>query len=474
MTEMKYYLLLACNLVMTFAFSPLRASASTMELEHGFGTPGDTAVSMAVSLDNASGWGGFECIIEFDAALLTLSRIDLTSRLSMLSDVSHYEYAAGRVSIVGFDLGGSSIPSDTGAILNLRFDVLSSAPFGETPIVISDVAAVQTDMQYDTVDVVDATFYVWPGYFCGDVDGDLSIDPNISDLVFLVNFMFQGGPEPPVMEATDVNCTGGGTPDISDLVYLVSYMFQSGPDLNCPPCKGTSVGSTDQIIAGTCDIIPVALEEGRYRFDLATDLKIDLGGLQQVYTYDPNVVAIDSVVSGAVGDGIEIFSHAEAGTVTIGMLDTEGEHAIEAGQTDLLRIYCHLLDPEVAPDDVLDHSMTKAADRKAQPVSLQVTSDKKSDMLPRTYALHHNYPNPFNPSTTIKFDLPRPGHVTLEVYNLLGQRVTTLVDGNLEAGYHQVRWDGTNHQGGVVASGVYFYKIQADGFARSRKMVLLK
>jgi hypothetical protein len=96
------------------------------------------------------------------------------------------------------------------------------------------------------------------------------------------------------------------------------------------------------------------------------------------------------------------------------------------------------------------------------------------DDLPRSFALSQNYPNPFNPSTTIEYSLPVRSKVTLSVFNILGQQVTTLVDEEQPAGTHAVPWDGTSDSGNGVASGVYLYRIKAGGFSDTRKMILLK
>ncbi len=94
--------------------------------------------------------------------------------------------------------------------------------------------------------------------------------------------------------------------------------------------------------------------------------------------------------------------------------------------------------------------------------------------MPDDFALDQNYPNPFNPSTSIRFALPAPQRVRLDVLNILGQRVVTLIDRQLSAGVHTILWDGRNGDGEPVASGVYFYRLDTDGFAASRKMILLK
>jgi hypothetical protein len=93
---------------------------------------------------------------------------------------------------------------------------------------------------------------------------------------------------------------------------------------------------------------------------------------------------------------------------------------------------------------------------------------------PTGYALHPNYPNPFNPQTTIRFDLPQSSQVRLTVHDVLGRRIRSLTDGMLSEGVHQLRWDGRNDFGMDVAGGVYFYRLETGAFTQSRKMLLLR
>lgn len=94
--------------------------------------------------------------------------------------------------------------------------------------------------------------------------------------------------------------------------------------------------------------------------------------------------------------------------------------------------------------------------------------------LPTEFRLDQNYPNPFNPDTKIPFSLPRQSDVTIEVFSLLGRRVATIHEGSLEPGYHVLGWDGRDDSGSPVATGVYFYRLSADEFVQTKKMVLLK
>ena len=94
--------------------------------------------------------------------------------------------------------------------------------------------------------------------------------------------------------------------------------------------------------------------------------------------------------------------------------------------------------------------------------------------LPKEYSLRGNYPNPFNAKTIISFALPQESKVTLDIYNILGQKVKTLVDGAMPAGYHNLEWNGTDVNGLGVSSGVYLYKLKADNFTRVNRMTFLK
>jgi hypothetical protein len=88
---------------------------------------------------------------------------------------------------------------------------------------------------------------------------------------------------------------------------------------------------------------------------------------------------------------------------------------------------------------------------------------------PTTYVLDQNYPNPFNPSTTIRYGLPERSHVTISVYNTLGQQVAQLVNNAFEAGYYDVNFDASS-----LPTGVYFYRMQAGRFVETRKLLLVR
>ncbi len=98
-----------------------------------------------------------------------------------------------------------------------------------------------------------------------------------------------------------------------------------------------------------------------------------------------------------------------------------------------------------------------------------VAVDDNNNIIPSEYSLEQNYPNPFNPSTTIQFSIPEPSFVTLEIFNALGEKITTLVSKELNAGNHKFEWSST-----IQPAGIYFYKLSTNSFQQTKKLVLLK
>jgi len=118
---------------------------------------------------------------------------------------------------------------------------------------------------------------------------------------------------------------------------------------------------------------------------------------------------------------------------------------------------------------VISGESIELTDRNIRLVTVHRVGGVEEKLLPEEFSLSQNYPNPFNPSTTIEYALQKDSYVTLEVYNMLGQRVEVLVNEEQEAGYYQVVFDGTK-----LPSGVYVYRIKAGEFVDVKKFVYLK
>ncbi|MBK7143312.1 MAG: SBBP repeat-containing protein [bacterium] len=169
-------------------------------------------------------------------------------------------------------------------------------------------------------------------------------------------------------------------------------------------------------------------------------------------------IVYSSFLGGAGSDGAVSVAVDDAGNAYIAGITGSGDFAM-----------VNPLDSTIAGGDW-------PSDAFIAIVSDELTNidDPIQPTLPSTFVLHQNYPNPFNGETVIEFDLPRTADIDLSVYNVLGERICTLVDGTRNVGTHSIRWDGTDDAGQSVASGVYFCHLSTEMVSFRRKMVLLK
>jgi len=264
----------------------------------------------------------------------------------------------------------------------------------------------------------------------------------VADLIYLVNHLFFGGPEPPCFEKADVNCDG--SINVADLTYLVQYLFFGGsPPMpcNCPKNSGA-------VRKGRSDISLNATHENGMTV-ISLESPVDLWGIQIELAGKQTGEPIK-----LVEDDLELFFHQKGDGARVGILDLQGSTLIQKGSYPLVRLPGEYEIVEALVSDLGHNALVPAINPTA-----------KGTNLPTEFSLSQNYPNPFNPTTKINFSLPSAADVKLEIYNIMGQKVTTLIDGKREAGEHVVQWDGSD-----VASGIYFYRLETSGFTDTKKL----
>lgn len=223
----------------------------------------------------------------------------------------------------------------------------------------------------------------------------------------------------------------------------------------------TTVGSTYGLPEETI-VIPVTVG------DLTQD---DIIAYQTAVQFDANVIHFNRILTeGTLSEAMTLVtSNTETGiqVVAYGVKALEGEGVLFNLEFSVVGE----LDSEttITLDDFLYNEGSLNATLTEGNVKVGYGLN-----IPNHYRLSQNFPNPFNPRTTIQFDLPVSASVALAIYDVNGRLVRTLVDGTMEAGYHQLIWDGTDANGQAVKSGVYFYRVSTDNFSDIKQMVLLK
>jgi hypothetical protein len=293
-----------------------------------------------------------------------------------------------------------------------------------------------------------------------DDRGDINLNGianEVADAVLFSNY-FMYGPsvwDPTWFEvqifATDVN-NDGLTLTIADLVYLIRII--TGDE---QPFPGDNQNPKVSPYANAVDVL-TDVRNGS--MTVSTNASVDLGGALLVYRYS-NLTVGEAVFN---AEGMATKSRASNGELRIVIYpDAAAEGSkISSGINNLLTI-------PVEGNGTIELVESQFSDANGALLSVQAAKLAP----PTSYALHQNFPNPFNAGTVIPLSLKNDGEWNLTVYNVAGQVVKTF-SGNDAAGTINVRWDGRGDNGESVASGMYFYRATADEFTATKKMVVLK
>jgi len=199
-----------------------------------------------------------------------------------------------------------------------------------------------------------------------------------------------------------------------------------------------------------------------------------VSGLQMTMKFNPQQVQILNPTLNEANQELQINSRVKEGSVTIIAFSMTGSRLV-TDQGAVIRIPVKPMPGYEGRLD-LDLSEVILASPKAQTIPLAKTIGeiRVTQNLPKVFKVEPNYPNPFNPETVIKYQIPKSSQVLIKVYNLNGQEIRTLESSVKEPGYYQIIWNGRNDDGKLVASGEYILSVLAGEFTHTRKMVFLK
>ncbi len=310
----------------------------------------------------------------------------------------------------------------------------------------------------------------------GDVNGDGYID--ILDLIMIVDHIIgKDSLSGEYFKRADVSpwIQGMQEPEPDGIVNvqdlsLIQNIILTGFYPNNNPIKKTASGTIPKI-AGNADAKIKAYLTGE-GITLYLNSEVEIRGAQVEFGNIKKPAVFPSVITD-LGKGYFVFSDSSFRSL---LYDRLADQTIKKGEHFLADIPFRITNPlDVVPGRVV---LVDADRHRMENVEVEVLYENAPD-LPLDYVLSQNFPNPFNPSTSIQFQVPSSCYVTLRVYNMLGEEVRTLFARQVLRGMYQVEWDGSNNMGSRLSSGTYIYRLTAKGegqneFIKVRKMILLK
>lgn len=251
--------------------------------------------------------------------------------------------------------------------------------------------------------------------------------------------------------------------------YVPSYYSVSGPTREWR--KATKVNVNGTTVTGiTIYVVPMLRSSTGYSA---------IRGSVQSTTRPPGGLGKLSATVGIEGSLVYAVENASGQVAGYGVTNTDGSFTVAELAPGTYTVTVDKLDYSTASTTATptyDPVTGAAIPSTVAPLIIDaaVTAVETDPVLPAEFVLEQNYPNPFNPSTQILFALPQAGKVSLIIYNLLGQKIMTLVDGTLASGTHAVNWNGRDARGLQLPSGVYFYSLKTSNFTATKRMILMK
>jgi hypothetical protein len=292
---------------------------------------------------------------------------------------------------------------------------------------------------------------------------------NVADIMRVVYlYLKPAGLTPRVIDYLGLDVDQTGDFEFADIDTVLS-LWQSGSLLLA------SAAEQDQNRTAKVSLGYEAVDKASatLSIDLENQGNLRAAGFKIKYDVDNFVFGEIKATERLEGFDIQFANNETEGVFSVVILNLQGR-VISTGSGAILSIPVSAIGEKFSGEGEISLLSAGFESGVAYELNSDVLSPKA--VLPKAFALSQNYPNPFNPSTTIAFDIPenKEAHVRLNVYNIRGQLVRTLVNETMDEGSYKIEWDGKNNNGRSVASGVYFYRIVAGEFSKTRKMVILK
>lgn len=316
---------------------------------------------------------------------------------------------------------------------------------------IGEPCDVNTDGNIDIRDAV-----VWVGRLLGKITPGLPVQPESNDV--------NGSTDSKILDGNNDQ-----TLTVSDVVAIVLKIL----GLPVPPPTKAIASGPAVIDLGTV----TAMENGQLAIPVYLDAPGNMAAASLTFTFDPSMMAVGTPILPSGSERLGFDSQVSAdGTLRAIVYSLSMDNGLATGNTPLMYIPVTMKGDADVSVTLADFSL---ANNLAQtyPVEFGTVTQtfNKSSQVPTAFALLNNSPNPFNPSTKIAYEVPQQAHITLTIYNVLGQEVIRLVDQTQAAGRYELTWNALNTQGGRVSSGVYLYSIaSSSGFSETKRMTLLK
>ncbi len=460
----------------TFNSSTLPRLDQLTALAFGFGVPAlptinipdvngeylsEVEVPVNITLSSAGGFKGYKGTINYDASYFSYKSFDKTGCL-FNSDNFQMVVDNSTPGALHFAAAGANATAGDGTLFKLTFEIISPDTGSPQKIAPSDFTGsqpVQNTFNY-SAGTVSWTNPANTSKLRGDANQDFVV--NFDDAIAVNGHLNGHLLTGQALLNADANEDNSIT--VEDIYYIITYATTGEwPAAPASP-QGTLAISKAGYENNTQVVLPVQLKNAS---NIAT--------CDVIFKYDPEKINYQSFASSLMESGYFVnASEIEPGKARF----TVASSKLIEGNLETGKIMLKFSDGKipVGSSVTTEYSLNNSPYKTGPSITFSLTgiNSKNDNVIPDKFSVSQNYPNPFNPSTTIVYAIPQASRVTVSIYNMLGQKVKTLINSEKSAGTYSVQWNGDNDSGQKVTSGTYIYRVQAGEKVQTMKMILMK
>ena len=424
-----------------------------LSLNNPFGVPGDT-VTIDLSVELIDGTSFSSGLIKIGDFSPHLQFIEIDTTQSLLSSAGHEIIVNDQDTLVIIAFAGASAIGNNGKLLSLKFSILDDVQ----EIIPVNIISALFDTGIYEVEITNGYVTVLRPFY-GDVDLNQLVQPY--DASVILKYLIGNYPELTLQQKINADVTLDQSISALDASIILKYTAGLFDTLPQPTV----------IIPGGDVVLPdfVSPKNGKVLLPIYVSNFENVFSFEGRLQFDNSILKFEDIHYGNSGAGMMVQDTASEGFVKFAAASTNGIvpegtlFTIEFSRVDSL---------STTPTYILYKNMRlNEAEEKIDFDSCLVdfTTGVKDESAPTSFSLQQNYPNPFNPTTQIEYSLPKDTRVVLEVFNILGEKVATLINERKGAGHYNVEFSGKG-----LTSGIYIYRIKTDDSCALKKMLLLK
>jgi hypothetical protein len=439
---------------------PSAQVSDTLIVENGRGLPGSTDNLVDISLKNSTAVAGLQFILSDHPDLLAATKGEPTPRSAGFS-----LSVTAEGTVIMYHPTGQLIPPGTGPICRLYYDVDANADLGtDVSLDLSDITISDENAQALAVVGKNGVFSI------SGIKGDVNDDQNrnILDIVFMVNIIL-GKTTPSPQQEWAADCNNDGKINILDIILLVRWIQHPNAKMSkAVPANYSTIHYPDITLRDDdWTEIPVSLHS-----------ELAIAGIECRILYSSALEIKPPILSQRTRHLNLAFNNEKGELVCL--IFSNKNQLIKAGEGTIFKVPVRCLKDDASPKFQLENTL--AADEWGRSLPLSISQGKihNDRAMPNSYRLKQNYPNPFNPETMIEYELPQEGIVSLKIFDLLGKKVSTLVQEKRAAGCYKIKWNGLNQQQEKTPTGIYLLCLTVYDqnnkitFSTTRKMLKIK